>query len=239
MKFLSFLVLLTLISSCSSGLSRQNTDDSSYQTSGVEQFFLPELPNWANASPAGRCFKSSSLHYLDFAKLNASYKLDYVQMLELQAQFNQKLEDYFRSSAQRFLRPVEEASFFSNTLEQVRGGIRQFKIPQTPEVEIVWLEGYLQKNSAAELKRLSGKGRFENKLPVLYSSCHTKQSLGQWVTEHGLEEVGFYLLSSEYLSAYSSQSKLAAGLHVEVTKLFNPETKLSYFPEQPIEFVLP
>lgn len=238
MKFLSFLALLTIIS-CSSGVSRQNVDDSSYQTSGVEQFFLPELPNWANASSAGRCFKSSSLHYLDFAKLNASYKLDYVQMLELQAQFNQKLEDYFRSSAQRFLRPVEEASFFSNTLEQVRGGIRQFKIPQTNDVEIVWLEGYLQKHSAADLKKLAKNGRFDEKLPVLYSSCHSKQSLTQWVAEHGLEEVGFYLLSSEYLSAYSSVSKLAAGLHVEITKLFNPGTKLSYFPEQSIEFVLP
>jgi hypothetical protein len=239
MKYLSFLALLTLIS-CGSGETRQNIDDNAYRTSGVEQFFLPELPNWANASAAGKCFKSSSLHYLDFTKLAASYKLDYVQMLELQAQFNQKLEDYFRSSAQRFLKPVEEASFFSNTLEQVRGGIKQFKIPQVNEVEIVWLEGYLAKNDATELRKLAAKGRFDSKLPVLFSSCHTKQSLTQWIAENDLDQVGFYLLSSEYLSPYSSESKLDAGLKLEITKLFNSGVKLFYFPEQPpIEFVLP
>lgn len=239
MKSLSFLVLLILIS-CSTGVSRQNIDDNAYRTSGVEQFFLPELPNWANSSAAGKCFKTSSLHYLDFTKLAASYKLDYVQMIELQAQFNQKLEDYFRSSAQRFLKPVEEASFFSNTMEQVRGGIRQFKIPQVKDVEIVWLEGFLQKQDVALLKKLAAKGRFDSKLPVLFSSCHTKQSLTQWIAEHDLDQVGFYLLSSEYLSPFTSESKLEAGLKIEISKLFNSGVKLTYFPEQfPLEFVSP
>jgi hypothetical protein len=239
MKYLSFLALLILIS-CGTGETRQNIDDNAYRTSGVEQFFLPELPNWANSSVSGKCFKTSSLHYLDFSKLAGSYKLEYVQMLELQAQFNQKLEDYFRSTAQRFLKPVEEASFFSNTLEQVRGGIRNFKIPQVNDVEIIWLEGYLQKHTAADLRKLAAQGRFDTKLPVLFSSCQTKQSLTQWNSENDLDQVGFYLLTSEYLSPYSSESKLEAGLKIEIAKLFNSGVRLTYFLEQqPNEFVLP
>lgn len=237
MKFLNCLALLLLIS-CSLGESRQSVDSTAYRSSGVEQFFLPELPNWANYSASGKCFKSSSFRYLDFTKLAASYKLTYVELIELQAQFNQKLEDYFRSSAKRFLKPVEEASFFSNTLEQVRGGIRQFKIPQVPEVEIVWLEGFLQKNTGADLRKLAAKGRFDNKLPILFSACHSKQSLTQWIAENNLDQAGFYQLSAESLSPYSSNNQLQAGLRIELMKIFNPGVKISHFQEQlPIEFI--
>jgi hypothetical protein len=242
MKFLNCLALLVItllsLTSCSSGNSLQTIDDNSYRSSGVEQYFLPEVPNWANYSQSGKCFKNSSFHYLDFSRLGASYKLSYVEMIELQAQFNSKLEEYFRSSAQRFLKPVEEASFFSNTLEQVRGGIRQFKVPQVNEVEIVWLEGLVHNDDTSGIKKLAKLGRFDSKLPILFSTCHSKQSLAQWIAEHDLDQVGFYPLSAEYLSPYSSENKLEAGLRVEIKKLFNSGVKLSYLPEQlPIEIV--
>jgi hypothetical protein len=125
MRYLNFLVLLTLIS-CGSSETKKEFDPSfTYTTSGVEQFFLPELPAWANYSAPGACFKSRSFYYMDFKRLNDAYQLTYAQMVELQAQYNERLENYFRSIELRFVKPVEEASFFSNSLEQVRGGVRR------------------------------------------------------------------------------------------------------------------
>lgn len=226
MRFLVFSVLLTLIS-CGSGEVKRNIEETSYRTSGVEQFFLPELPGWANSSPSGRCFKTSSFHYMDFSKLSQTYQLTYPEMIELQAQYNDRLESYFRSTTVRFLKPVEEASFFANTLEQVRGGVRQFKLPDVNEVDVVWLDGYIADNKVAELKAMAMAGKFDERLPIIFSGCLSKQALSNWLSEQNLDQVGFYLLSAEWLNPYSSQLSLKPRLRIELKKLVNRDIKIN------------
>ncbi len=223
MKYLNFLVLLSLIS-CGSGPVKKDIDPATgYRTSGVEQFFLPELPKWSNFSPVGNCFKSSSFTYLNFPKLKESYQLSYGEMVELQAQYNERLENYFRSTAVRFLKPVEEASFFSNTLEQVRGGVRSLKLPPVNEVEVIWLEGF----TVSEIKTMAKSDRFDEKLPILFSSCHSKQSLAQWIGQEQLDDLGLYTLSAEWLTPYNSLGELKAGLRLELQELLGKKIKVT------------
>lgn len=239
MKYLNCLVLLALISSCGGAPVKKEIDPSTgYRTSGLEQFFLPEIPYWANFSASGQCFKASSFHYLDFIKLKEAYQLTYQQMIELQAQYNERLENYFRSTAVRFLKPVEEASFFSNTLEQVRGGVRSLKLPPVNEVEVIWLESY----DVGELKKLAASDRFNEKLPILFSSCHSKQSLTQWLLQEGLEDAGFQTITAEWLSPYTSQIQLKAGLRVELAELLGKNIKIkvtTFQNKQTTELILP
>lgn len=222
MKYLNCLVLLGLISCSNAPIKKEIDPSTGYRTSGLEQFFLPEIPYWANFSASGECFKVNSFHYLDFIKLKEAYQLSYLQMIELQAQYNERLENYFRSTAVRFLKPVEEASFFSNTLEQVRGGVRSLKLPPVKEVEVIWLESF----DVNELKKLALSDRFNEKLPILFSSCHSKQSLHQWLLQEGLEDVGFQTISAEWLSPYNSQMQLKAGLRIELTELLGKDMKI-------------
>ncbi len=226
MKFLLYSALLALIS-CGSGEVKRNIEDTSYRTSGVEQFFLPELPTWANSSPSGRCFKTSSFHYMDFSKIAQNYQLTYPEMIELQAQYNDRLESYFRSTAVRFLKPVEEASFFANTMEQVRGGVRHFKLPPVNEVDVIWLDGYIADKKIDELKIMASRGKFDEKLPILFSACLSKQALSNWLSEQNLDQVGFYLLSAEWLSPFSSDLSLKPRLRLEIKKLVNREIKVN------------
>jgi hypothetical protein len=144
-------------------------------------------------------------------------------MIELQAQYNERLEHYFRSTAVRFLKPMEEASFFSNTLEQVKGGVRSLKLPPVQEVEVIWLESF----TAAEIKKIVRSERFNQKLPVLFSSCHSKQSLSQWIAQEQLEDAGLYTMSAEWLSPYTSQAVQKAGLSLELTELFGKNIKVT------------
>lgn len=226
MRFLLYSALLAL-TSCGGGEVKRNIEETSYRTSGVEQFFLPELPAWANSSPSGRCFKSSSFHYMDFAKLSSNYQLTYPEMVELQAQYNDRLESYFRSTAVRFLKPVEEASFFANTMEQVRGGVRQFKLPNVNEVDVIWLDGYIADNKIADIKAMAKAGKFDERLPILFSACLSKQALSNWLSEQNLDQVGFYLLSAEWLNPYTSQLALKPRLRVEIKQLVNREIKIN------------
>jgi hypothetical protein len=236
MKFLSFSLLLILIS-CSNGEVRQQVTDSPYRTSGVEQFFLPELPKWANTSPSGQCFKKHSFQYLDFNKLAGVYQLNYPELVELQAQYNERLESYFRSTALRFVKPVEEAAFFSNTLENVRGGVKHFTLPQVPAVDVIWLDRYIALNLVAELKKMNETGKFDERLPILFSSCLSKQDLNQWLIENNLDQVGFYTLTAEWLSPYGQDLSMKTGLHIEIKKLLNENVKVKFI--SPSEILLP
>lgn len=223
MKFSISLVLLLLIS-CGSGEVRKNRDDIAYQTSGVEQFFLTELPTWSNFSSAGSCYKTSSFTYLDFAKLGLSYNLTYPQLLELQAQYNDRLETYFRSTAARFLKPVEQASLFSNTLEQVRGGARQLQLPAVPEIDIIWLDAFIASGKTDLLVNYAREGKFDQRPPVLFSACYSRQHLAKWISEHNLDQQGFFLLSAEWLTSFDTRLKASPGLGVDLRSLARPKT---------------
>lgn len=206
---------------------KNSIDTPSYVTSGVEQFFLPELPNWANFSTSGACYKSVSFHYLDFSKISVAYKLSYHELVELQAQYNEKLENYFKSTTLRFLKPVEESSFFSNTLEQVRGGIYRLKLPNVNEVDVIWLESYIQNNKEDELIKFTQSDRYTEKLPILYSSCLSRQGLTQWLLEHGLDNAGFYLISADWLTPYGSDLTLRPALELNLHKIIDAKIKIN------------
>lgn len=237
MKFLSFSLLLILIS-CSNGEVQKISDDAPYRTSGLEQFFLAELPAWANVSASGQCFKKHSFQYLDFNKLASVYQLKYPELVELQAQYNERLESYFRSTAVRFIKPVEEAAFFSNTLENVRGGIKHFKLPPVAkQVDIIWLDRYISSNLVGELKKMNEMGRFDERLPVLFTSCLSKQDLNQWLIENNLDQVGFYSLTAEWLSPYGNDLTMKAGLHLEIKKMMPENVKIKFI--SPNEILLP
>lgn len=223
MKYFIYFPLLILIS-CSSHQVKQQDANLIYQSAGAEQFFLAELPGWANFSQEGNCYRSTSNRYLDFKKIHQVYQLSYGEMIELQAQFNDRLEKYFRSAAVRFLKPVEEASMFANTLEQVRGGVRYLKLPASvKQVDVIWLESFNPEN----LKKMSQDGKFDEHLPILFSSCHNRQSLNQWIAANGLDQVGFYLLPNEYLSPFTDTNELKGHLSVVLSKLIASGIKIN------------
>lgn len=237
MKYLNFFLLLILIS-CSHGEVRQEVTDTAYRTSGLEQYFLPELPAWANASASGQCFKRHSFQYLDFNKLASVYQLKYPELVELQAQYNDRLESYFRSTAVRFIKPVEEAAFFSNTLENVRGGVKIFKLPATADkVDVIWLDRYIALNMTNELKKMNEMGRFDERVPVLFTSCYSRQDLNQWLIENNLDSVGFFTLTAEWLSPYGSDLQMKTGLQLEIKKLMGEHVNVRFI--SPTEILLP
>lgn len=224
MRFFISSLLLALIS-CGSGEVKKDISEVTYQTSGVEKYFLTELPAWANFSQVGGCFKSSSFTYLDLPKVSGAFGLSYPEMLELQAQYNDRLETYFRSTTARFLKPVEQAGIFSNTLEQVKGGVRQLRLPDARQVDLIWLDGFMQNDKMKDLKRMVKEGKFFERLPVIVSTCLSRQEMEKWITESNFDQVGFYLISAEWFTPFNIQMQAEPGLRINLRQIFKPETK--------------
>jgi hypothetical protein len=95
-------------------------------------------------------------------------------------------------------------------------------------VDVIWLESY----PTVELKKLASSGRFDEKLPILFSSCHSLQTLGQWITQEQLDEAGFYLLTAEWLSPFGTDFENRPRLGINLTELFGKDIKVNILTHQ-------
>jgi len=225
-RFLNYLVLILTIS-CGNAELKQHPDES-YYSSGIEQFFLAELPLWANFSVLGQCEKSSSIQYLNFSKLKINYELSYPEMVELQAQFNFKRESYFSHASQKFLKPVEEVSFFTNSLEQVKGGIKLLKLPKTSHVNIIWLENFLKNHKMEELGPILEGDQFLEYPTILFSSCMTRWKMEEFLKEKKVYPEDVHFVGADWLTPYDLTSELGPGLFVNLSKVIG-EVQFSIF----------
>ncbi len=134
-----YILIVIFILSCSSAPKEQEIPV--YQTSGVESFFLPNIPQWINFSKEGMCNKTGSVQYLDFLKLNRAYNFTRKQAVDLQIIYN--FEKSERANSGKELSPNFESVLFFEILEKVKSGVTPFELPQYPQVNLAWIDLYL------------------------------------------------------------------------------------------------
>lgn len=211
MKLIVYSLLLILIS-CGGAPTKDYkvpSDITIYRGNGIEQFFLPELPKWGNRSQTGQCFRQFSVKYIDQEKLKLVHQLSYPEAIELQVQLNQKLEEYYENTVVKFLRPVEEAALFNNTLEQVKGGVKALKLPAVSQIELIWIDDYIMNNKEADFIKWANSSQFTENLPVLVSLCKTSTELKKWAQARNVDSVGLYYAGYEWLSPFTKDQTMA------------------------------
>ncbi len=224
---MNFLVLILAIS-CSRAPLKDNST-SPFYSSGIEQFFLPELPNWANFSVSGKCFRSLPIQYLDFRKLKLSYDLTYSQLVDLQILFNQKKSEKLSEAEEKFLKPVEEMALFSEMLEQVKSNLRPFKVYETHKYNLLWLEGYLEQKSVKDLSDYLDQEDFSQDPTIIYSSCKSRWELEKWLSDNNIEFESFSLIGADSLVAFNFEIKNIPGLKLDLKSYLGKEIELKTF----------
>lgn len=209
MKLAVYSLLLVLISCGSAPEYKVPEEVSIYRGNGVEQFFLPELPKWINRSVSGQCFRNFSVKYIDQERIRQVHQLTYPESIELQVQLNQKLEEYYQNTTAKFLRPVEEVALFANTLEQVKGGVKALNLPAVSQIELIWIDDYIQNNKEADFIKWANSSEFTENLPVLVSLCKTSTELKKWAQDRNVDSIGLYYAGFEWMSPFSKDQVLA------------------------------
>lgn len=231
--FISLFFLLTLVA-CQSpyhGQEKKSINEI-YIASGAEQYFLPELPAWANVSEIAECRRMDNIRFLDFTRLNKSYNLDFEKLLQLQLMFNNNLKkmviNFDKIDRYSNAKKDEELLFF-NSLDKVQGGVKDFLAPDFKQIHLVWIDDFINdKTRVARLKNLLASESFSAGFPVFISTCLSYREMERFLVENEMAEQSIKLISSEFLTPFQEDYNLGTHQVIQIGKLFK-ETQTLFF----------
>ena len=234
MKFL-FLIATFIFASCSTPKTSVEGRDLEqlYQGAGVERYFLPDLPEWANFSSSSSCKRTTPIKYLNFSTLKASYSLSYQTLGHFQHMLNKRFET-FRSQSDQPLYLKDEAFIFYNVYEQVAGGSKDFVIPNFDRISLVWIDPFLDSltNVDSTLKsREAGKGH-----PIIVSACLNTTELEKLSEKKGWDRFGVKYIGSEMFSPYDFEFELGNDYTLNFEKFLPNKALYLFAPYKPKHF---
>lgn len=214
-----------------------------YIPSGAEQYFLPELPAWANVSETADCRRLENIRFLDFNRLNKSYGLDLEKLIQLQLMFNNNLKkmkvDFDKIDRYSNAKKDEELLFF-NSLDKVQGGVKEFLAPEFKQIHLVWIDDFLaDKARVTRLKNLLSSDSFAAGFPVFVSTCLSSREMERFLLENGLAEQNIKLVSSEFLTPFADDFNLDTHKVLQLGKIFKENQALFLYTTKnslPVEF---
>ncbi len=221
MKTLYVIFIHLLLISCTStstDLGEQANIENVFYTTGAEQFFLSDAPQWMNFSTAGSCFRKKPIRYLNFELVYKNYGLSYTELIQLQYMFNRRINEHLRENDQTVLAPKDEAYIFYNMYQKVVGGSYDFIIPNFNQINLIWIDPYL--NQKDELKRLFKNEKIFSGFPIMASHCLSFNELESLARNLGIDNLGMRYLSAEMLSIYDKENKKMPYFSFDATEFF-------------------
>jgi hypothetical protein len=204
-------------------MERRNLD-SFYVSGGIEQYFLPELPDWVRFSQTGKCFLDKSTKYLNFERLNQSYSLSYEQLVQMQYSYNKKI------IGKDNLQPKEEEVFFYNTYDQVQAGSKEFIKPTYKRVNIIWIDDiFTGTANKSRLRILLNSKDMDLGHPVLVSLCLSENQLTKFVSSVGMNGAAIKLMPREMFTVFNYMNKKHPYFALDFSQIFDKKQKLYFY----------
>ena len=218
------LLLLFFFVSCAQQSSLKQTNvNQAYTLSQAREYFLSDLPIWANFGGEGYCHRQHNIKFLDYHKLHQRFSSTYGILAQLQLRYNEK----YRQQRERFqgnlLTPEMEESIFFQVHREVLMGIYSFLLYKGIErVQLLWVDpafndfGYRQ-----QLKKILEGEQLAGAPVVLVSQCLGRLGMEDFVQSlMGEEAPDFLLISAEMFSPFNRDLKLGYQFQLFVDELF-------------------
>lgn len=238
------LVILSLLfsgflSSCATDneeIFKQDLDQV-YIGSGIEKFYLSDLPKWSNFSSSGDCQRIEPIRYLNFNDMYKSYSFDYEQLIQFQYMLNKKFYSYKQSTGRDSVFLKDESYIMHNVHQQIVGGGRDFIAPKFNRINLVWIDHTLKSDDALKkLKALMYSAEMEKGHPVFVSMCLSSIELETFIQKNGYEKFGVKGISQSMFSPYNDKFEINHKFGLHFDKLLPNKDLYFYVPFMPSEF---
>lgn len=226
LKKILFAVFLFTQLACSTttGLKPRSVEEY-YVSTGIERYFLPDIPEWANFSQSGGCFRTKGLRYFDIDALMKSYSLSFFEALQVQGSFNEEYLAAKKAQSKDSLTLKEDENIFFKASEKVGSKINFTNLPDFKRIHLIWVDETIADSAREQkLKDFLNSSVHDEGVPVLVSACLTKADLEKRFSETNIKSI-----SAELFSIYDSKGQKKPNLHVNVDVFFKPEQKLYFY----------
>lgn len=230
MKLL-LLVLLFSLAACSSlsskGLQPRTIEDY-YTTTGVEKYFLTDIPPWANFDQTAACYRSSQLRYFDIEALMKSYGLSYAKAIQVQATYNEEVVQFKGTDDKRIPTLKEEELLFYKVSEKVSNKFIFFDPPTFKQINLVWLDEIIgDGKKEKKLKAFLHSPAMDAGVPVLFSFCLTRAEV-----EKKYPDLGAKMITAEMLSVFNSDGSRSPFFQIDLGQFFSKTQRLYFYSQK-------
>ncbi len=202
------------------GMFKQDLDQV-YIGSGIEKYYLPDVPDWANFSSEAKCKRNEPIRYINFKDMHASYSFDYEQLIQYQLMLNRRFAEYKKSTGRKTVFLKDESFLTFNVHQQILGGGREFIVPKFSRIHLVWIDEATQnKEALKKLKSLMRSSKMLKGHPVFISMCLSSEELDDFITSNKFSESGVKGISQSMFSPYNTDFVLDYHYAIDMSKLF-------------------
>ncbi len=236
-KIIIFSFIYLLLSSCAittrsknsagadAGFGRRRVEEY-FVSSGVERYFLPEVPYWANFSEEARCRRKTPIKFFAMDALRSSLRLDYEESIQLQLMFNDEVQK-IKTEKQIAHIPFEnEEEIFYKVSDRIQAGIRVFRKPNFKRVNVIWIDPYT--HNPESLKDVLGRSDMYSGHPIFLSLCLTFQEMAQWMETHGFDQQNIRKIPYELLTPYTLDGVLDTSYHMNFDEILKDKKVFLY-----------
>lgn len=209
------------------GLKSRTVEDY-YISTGVQKYFLTDIPSWANFDQKASCFRSSTIRYFDIDALMKSYGLSYNKALQVQASFNEEYNLFKETDKNHNPTLKEEELLFYKVSEKVSSKIDFFDPPIFKRINLIWLDEVLgDTKKEKKLKNFLESKTMNEGVPVLISFCLTKYEI-----EKQFPTINIKMITAEMFSIFDKLGNKTTGFRIDLEQFFNPTQKLYFYSQQ-------
>lgn len=227
-NFFAWLFAYLLITGCAVNKMEPRTVEDYYAQTGIEKYFLPDVPAWANFDQSAGCFRKTGIRFFNIDALMKSYALTYDQSLQVQASFNEEYLRFKKSDKLKIPTLKEEELLFYKVSEKVSSKIFFFDPPTFKRINLIWLDEVAgDEKKTRKLKAFLNSSTMDTGLPVLVSFCMTRDEV-----EAQFPDINTKMITSELFSAFDSNGNAYPGLILDLGKIFKPNQSLYFYSQK-------
>lgn len=224
-KIVCSILFLFIFTSCASKTQSRSMENY-YSPTGVDQYFLNDLPKWANFDDRAGCYRESNIRYFDLNALMKSYKLNYNQSLQVQASFNEEFLKIGKNSKAPMLK--EEELLFYKVNEKVASKIIFFDPPVFDRIHLIFLDEVLgDPKKEKKLKDFLNSSVNDSGVPILVSLCLTRDEI-----EKKYPDFNTKMITAELFSVYDGEGNATPGFKFDLSKFFKADQKIYLYSQK-------
>lgn len=226
-KYFFVAAFIIFFAGCASKVPSR-TVENYYSPTGVDKYFLNDIPSWANFDQKAGCFRGATIRYFNIDGLMKSYNLSFDQAIQIQASFNEELTKLKQSSKTISLNLKDEEMLFYKVNEKVTSKIIFFDPPTYQRVNLIWLDeivGDVKKEK--KLEAFIASAANDAGVPVLVSFCMTRDEV-----EKKYPALNTKMITAELFSVYNKDGSVSPGFKFELEPFFKLSQKIYFYSQK-------